>query len=96
MNQIEFYKYLFPDTDKEDENIKKKMNKIENGKQSSVDFDFFLALCHKCDVSSDYLIGKDSYENFDIKQVCEYTGLSEAAVKQLHKWQTDANNGADL
>ena len=42
MNQIEFYKYLFPDTDKEDENIKKKMNKIENGKQSSVDFDFFL------------------------------------------------------
>lgn len=96
MNQVEFYKYLFPDTLKEDENIKKKMNSIENGKQASVDFDFFLELCHKCDASADYLIGKESVRNYDVKEVCNYTGLSEKAVVQLHRWQLDANTDADL
>lgn len=96
MNQVEFYRFLFQDTTKEEETIKKKMNKIENGKQVYVDFDFFLALCTKCDVSADYLIGKESIKNYDIKAVCEYTGLSEKAVQQLHRWQIDANNGADL
>lgn len=96
MNQVEFYKYLFPNTQKEVENIKKKMNSIENGKQASVDFDFFLELCRKCDVSADYLIGRESVRNYDIKEVCNYTGLSEKAVVQLHRWQLDANNGADL
>lgn len=94
--QIEFYKFLFPDTEKEDENIKKKMNAIENGKQKTVDFDFFLAMCSKCDVSADYLVGIDVFENKDVKYICEYTGLSQAAIKQLHSWKKGADNGADL
>ena len=96
LNQVEFYKYLFPDTTKQDENIKKKMNIIENGKQASVDIDLFLALCDKCDVSADYLLGMNPFRNHDIESICKYTGLSENAVRQLHTWQNDANNGGDI
>ena len=96
LNQIEFYRYLFPATAKTDENIKKTMNAIENGKRASVSIDFFMAICRKCDVSADYLIGNDQYRNYDVKYVCEYTGLSEDAVIKLHSWQEAANNGSDV
>ena len=95
LNQVEFFKHLFPDTNKRDENIKKKMNAIETGKQKSVDMDFLMALCDKCEVSADYLIGNDPYRNHDLESICEYTGLEEKAVRRLHGWQNDANNGAD-
>ncbi len=96
LNQVEFYKFLFPNTCKEEENIKKTMNAIENGKRSSVSIDFFMAFCEKCDVSADYLIGNDHYRNHDIAYICEYTGLTEKTVRTLHGWQDDANNGADI
>ena len=95
LSQTAFYKYLFPETNKEDENIKKKMNAIENGKQKGVEVDFFIALCDKCDVSADYLIGASQYRNHDLDSICNYTGLTENAVRQLHRWQNSANNGSD-
>ena len=57
LSQVDFYLFLFPDTNKAEETIKKKMNSIENGKQKSIDFDFLLAVCQKCDVSADYILG---------------------------------------
>ncbi len=97
MNQIAFYNFLFPGNEKEEETIKKKMNKIENGRQKSVDFDMLLAVCQKCDVSADYILGlKNDYRNHANEFVCSYTGLDEKAVRQLHKWNNDKNNGADL
>ena len=97
MNQVDFYNYLFPDNMKEEENIKKKMNIIENGKQKSVDFEMLLAICKKCDVSADYILGlKTDYRNHDYEYVCNFTGLDQNAVQCLHKWVLDKNNGADL
>ena len=97
MNQIDFYNFLFPENKKEEETIKKKMNIIENGKQKSVDFDMLLAICQKCDVSADYILGlKTDYRNHANEFVCSYTGLNEKAIACLHKWNMDKNNGADL
>ena len=97
MNQVAFYNFLFPNNDKEEENIKKKMNNIENGKQKSVDFEMLLAICQKCDVSADYILGlKTDYRNQANEFVCCYTGLDENAVNYLHRWNDDKNNGADL
>ena len=96
-NQVEFYNYLYPDNDKTEENIKKKMNAIENGKQKSLDLDFVLTMCHKCDVSADYIFSlRKDYSNYDLEFVCGYTGLEEKAVKQLHEWKMASDNGADL
>lgn len=87
MSQVEFYKYLFPETSSSEEVIKKKMNKVENGKQKSVDLDMFLRICDKCDISADYLIDREKdYSNQDRKIAGEYTGLSDKAIKQLHEW----------
>lgn len=98
MTQVEFYKFLFPHySNKDEETIKKKMNKVENGKQVSVDFEFMNALCDKCDVSMDYLLGRDKeYRNHEVKFVCEYTGLDVNAVSKLHKWGMDSVNGGDV
>ena len=97
MNQIAFYNYLFPGNTKEEETIKKKMNKIENGKQKSVDFDMLFAICQKCGVSADYILGlRNDYRNHENEFVCSFTGLNETAVDQLHRWNNDKNNGADL
>lgn len=97
MNQLEFYSFLFPNHGKEPENIKKKMNAIENGKLKSIDISFLLALCEKCHVSADYVLGLDTqYKNHEERYVCEYTGLKNKTVQKLHEWAEAKNNGADL
>ena len=56
-----------------------------------------LAICQKCDVSADYILGlKKDYINYDHEFVCAYTGLDENAVQILHEWVLNKNNGADL
>ena len=35
LNQVAVYRFLFPQTNKEEETIKKKMNNIENGEPAS-------------------------------------------------------------
>lgn len=97
MNQINFYKFLFPNTDKEDENIKKKMNAIENAKLKNIDFEFINNLCDKCDICPDYIFMKNiSYRNHELETICNYTGLSQDAAIILHEFQVEKNNGADL
>lgn len=92
MNQIEFYKFLFPDSDSSEEAIKKKMHNIENGVQKSVDLELFLSICDKCDISADYLIGKEKdYSNYERKAIGTYTGLNDNAIKQLHEWSLAKN-----
>jgi hypothetical protein len=73
------------------------MNIIENGKQKHVDFDFMLAICQKCHVSADYILGlRNDYRNHENEFVCNYTGLEEHAVSILHEWEEDKNNGTDI
>ena len=97
MNQVQFYDYLYPDNGKTDENKKKIMNAIENGKYKTLDRDFFMKICITFDISADYALGmRNDYSNYDIKFICEYTGLEEPVVKQLHKLNMDKNNGADI
>ncbi len=92
MSQTEFYKFLFPESDSTEEAIKKKMHNIENGIQKSVDLEIFLRICDKCDISADYFIGKETdYSNYDRKAIGNYTGLSDKAIKQLHKWSLAKN-----
>ena len=73
------------------------MNSVENGKQKTVDFAFLLAVCQKCQVSADYILGlKTDFRNHENQFVSDYTGLDETAVIQLHKWNKDRNNEVDL
>ncbi len=39
---------------------------------------------------------KKDYTNHENEFICEYTGLEENAVKQLHEWCIDKNNGSDI
>lgn len=96
MTQEDFYHFLFPDNDKSPETIKKKMNSIENGKQKDVDFLFLEALCEKCDISMDSILKKSNYSNHNMEFVCQYTGLEENTVKQLHKWSKSMKSGASI
>ena len=87
MNQVTFYRDLYPEKVLEEENIKKKMNAIENGTRKTVDYDFLFRLCDKYEVSLDYLFGFETeYPNYENKAVSNYTGLSSEAVGQLHFW----------
>lgn len=87
MNQINFYKYLFPEKNLNDENIKKKMNSIENGKGKEMNYELLFRLREKFDVSIDYLLGFEiEYPNYENKAACEYTGLKPETIKQLHFW----------
>ena len=92
MSQIEFYKYLFPESNSSEEAIKKKLHNIENGVQKSVDLEIFLRICDKCDISADYLLGIEKhYSNYERKAIGNYTGLSDKAIKQLHEWNLAKN-----
>ena len=96
MNQVDFYRYLFPDSDKEDETIKKKMNKIENAKQRSIDFEFVNVLCEKCDLSIDYLFGRQTeFKNHQSEFVNSYTGLSANSIEQLHEWKKNLEDNVN-
>lgn len=97
LSQIDFYRYLFPDTNKEDENIKKKMNAIENRKIKNVDIELFITICKKCNISSDYLLGiEPTFMKHESKFIYEYTGLEEHAINKLHDWKICSDNGADI
>ena len=58
----------------------------ENGERTA-DIDFIYKAAQFFNVSADYLIGRTnaSTQNEDIRAICDYTGLSEAAVSELHR-----------
>ncbi len=85
-SQIEFYRFLFPYTDKEDELIKKKMNAIENGKSKNIDLEFLDAFASKCNCGHDYIFGlKKDYKTYTNEFLCDYFGLNENTINALHK-----------
>ena len=88
MSQVKFYRYLFPEKDFDDENIKKKMYVIENGKGKEMNYELLFRLHDMFDLSMDYLFGFETdYPNYENKAVCKYTGLSPESVRQLHFWK---------
>lgn len=88
MNQIEFYRFIMDDNKSNNENIKKKMNAIENAKEKTIDFLFLDNFCRKCEVSADYLFGYDTdFKNYKDKFINDYTGLDENAIEMLHSWK---------
>lgn len=85
-SQIEFYRFLFPYTDKEDELIKKKMNAIENGKGKNIDLVFLDTFASKCNCGLDYIFGlKKDYKTYTNEFLCDYFGLNENTINALHK-----------
>lgn len=50
-----------------------------------------LELFSALEIDSNYLLG-NSYSNKEIETVCNYTGLSEKAVKKLHRIKTDKDS----
>ena len=93
MNQIDFYKFLFPDNDYNDENIKKKMNALENGKNTNANYELLFALHDKCELSMDYLFGFETkYPNYENKEACTYTGLSTETIQSLHTFSSALHN----
>ncbi|MBR3532752.1 MAG: helix-turn-helix transcriptional regulator [Clostridiales bacterium] len=97
LSQIEMYEKLFPDVPKTDENAKKFINSIEHGKMKTLNAELVIRFCKMFDVSADRLLGiRKDYTNHELEFVCEYTGLEENAVKQLHEWCISKNNGSDI
>lgn len=79
------------------ENIKKYIGKIERGTMKTLNTDLVIRFCKRFNVSADYLLGiRKDFESHEIEYVCNYTGLEKEAVKQLHKWNEDKNNGSDI
>lgn len=56
-------------------------------RELNVNADQLVKYCNFFGVSADYLLGRTKVEttNPTIREICEYTGLSEKAVKALHK-----------
>lgn len=97
MTQIEFYRYLFPEKSLDDENIKKKMNVIENGKGKNLNYEFLFRLHERFDLSIDCLFGFETeYPNYENKAACKYTGLEPEAIRQLHFWNKYLNMDESL
>ena len=63
--------------------------RYENGKRKP-DIEIIEALANTFDVSADYLLCRSDVKSVDnnMKAMCKYTGLSEAAVRKLHKFAT--------
>ena len=96
LTQVEFYRYIYPEDNNDDYNLKKQMNKIERGKRVNLKADFIIRVCKTCNVSADYLFGLSTdFRNHETEFIHNYTGLDEIAIKQLHKWNNDKNNGVD-
>lgn len=68
----------------------------ENGARTA-DIEILDKLCRTYEVSADWLIGLSSTRttNTTIKEVCEYTGLSETSVSWLAKINTASVNNKD-
>lgn len=87
MSQTKFYRFLFPLSVREDDNIRRIMREIEHGERKTVDYEFLIALHDKCELSMDYLFGYETeYPTHENKHVCEYTGLSAHTVDILHSY----------
>ena len=43
-------------------------------------------ICKVLDVDLGYLIGDYDESTYGLKRIASYTGLSEKAIEQLHKW----------
>lgn len=61
--------------------------------QSKPDTERLTAIAKVLDVSADWLLGLSDVQSMDgeVKQVCEHTGLSQAAVERLHQIATTGN-----
>lgn len=68
----------------------------ENGERTA-DIDFIYKAAQFFNVSADYLIGRTnaSTQNEDIRAICDYTGLSEKAVSELHNIKGYVNSCND-
>lgn len=62
----------------------------ENGDRIP-DIEFLARVSKEFNVSADWLLGQSDTKSLDgeIKQICKYTGLSQAAISQLHKMSLD-------
>ena len=48
------------------------------------DFNTLIEVCLCLDCSVDFITGHDAFSTHDLKGVCNYTGLSESAARNLH------------
>ena len=86
MNQLEFYRFLYPGSNLANEGIKSYMNDIENAKRKKIDPDFLLELHEKCDLGMDYIFGYETeFPNHESENASNYTGLSVETIELLHK-----------
>lgn len=86
MNQLEFYRFLYPGSNLANEGIKSYMNEIENAKRKKIDPDFLLELHEKCDLGMDYIFGYETeFPNHESENASNYTGLSVETIELLHK-----------
>ncbi len=93
MSQITFYRFILPNINNSNENIKKKMNSIENGRGKTIDFEFLDAFTSKYNYSYDYVFGlKPDYKSYTNEFLCNYFGLAEDSIEALHQIALDKNN----
>lgn len=96
MSQVAFFYYLFPNTYKTEENIKKKMNAIERGRGTNLDMTFLEAFVLKTNYSLDYIFGNNAnYKSYDNEYLCNYFGLAEETIIALHKIGEDKARDLD-
>jgi len=90
LSQINFYNLIMPNSQRTDENIKKKMNAIENGKEKNIDMDFLFAIKSRYNLSLDYIFGFETeYKNFENKYLCSKFGLKEFALEKIEQLSQD-------
>lgn len=74
--------------------VKRQTVSLYKSGQSKPDVDQLYKIARFFKVSSDYLIGISDVQSTDadVQQMCEFSGLSENVVNQLHSWKSSPRN----
>ena len=70
------------------------ISNIENGK-GRLSIAFLIALTEIFHCDAGYLLGEINEKTYDIKEICDITTLSEAAVTNILSWKNGSSNYAD-
>lgn len=69
------------------------LSKLENGEiPDELPLKDILAFCDVLGCDINYLLDISDYSTKELETVCTYTGLSEKAVKELHRIKSDKNS----
>ena len=87
ISRPELYDLIRPNENVSNDSKSRTIKNWESG-QNEPDYDTLIKLCRELNCSSDYLLGLEECTNKHSQFIHEYTGISESAINQLHKFTT--------